>query len=93
MFVCTFTITTYGTSGSELPPRAVGGFCRSVLSGHADTEAAFADRMQLEGMALRQILTSRFDADPKPYSCADTCDWSITKTGSVAEIVREIQAR
>ncbi len=92
MLACTFTITAYGTSGNELPPRAVGGFCRSVLSG-SENEQAFRVRMQKEGMDLRALLAEMFEAKPKPYSCADTCDWAITEVGSVADIVKQIYAR
>ncbi len=91
MHVCTFTITTYGASGNELPPKANGGFCRSVLSG-AENEQAFRIRMQQEGMTLRALLTEMFEAKPKPYSCPDTCDWAITEVGSVTDIVKQIYA-
>jgi hypothetical protein len=90
MYICTFTITSYGTSGNELPPPPERSFSRSVLSGGGDTEESFKQRMQIEGMALRELLTERFAEQPKPYSCADSCSWTISQGCSVSEIVREI---
>lgn len=92
MYVCTFKITEYGTSGNELPPPPEHGYCRSVMSGD-ESEHVFRKRMQAEGMAIRELLKYRFEQKPKPYSCANSCDWSISPLGSVTEIVREITER
>jgi hypothetical protein len=90
-YVCTFVITRYGISGNELPPPSVAGYSHSVLSGN-ETEEAFRQRMQTEGMDLRKLLEHRFSANPRPYSCADSCSWSISKVGSVTELVKKINA-
>lgn len=92
MFICTFTITIYGTSGNELPPKPERSYTCSVLSGH-ESEQAFRDQMQTEGMAIRDLLQHRYDEKPKPYSCPDSCDWSISPVGSITALVREISAR
>lgn len=92
MQICTFTITTYGTSGNELPPPAESSFVRSIISGNEGAEQ-FRHRMQEEGMVIRRMLAVRFEEKPKPYSCADSCDWSITEAGSIAGIVTEILRR
>lgn len=89
MYVCTFTISVYGTSGNELPPPADHSYHRSVLSGD-ESEAIFRKRMQEEGMAIRALLKEQFDAKPRAYSRADTCDWSITPVGAVTDLVKEI---
>lgn len=93
MYVCTFHITEYGFSGNDLPPPMAASFSHSVLSGGADTEETFRARMQEEGMAIRGLLASKFDAAPKPYSQADTCGWSISKIGTVTEIVKLIYSQ
>jgi hypothetical protein len=91
MWVCTFKIYEYGISGNELPPPISRTHLTSVLSSE-ESEKSFRDRMQAEGMAIRSFLEHRFKAKPAPYSCAPGCDWSITKVGSVSDIVAGLQS-
>lgn len=85
--VCTFTVTRYGTSGNELPPRPEGGFVYSILSEEDETALAFSTRMQQIGMQVRKALSDNWAALPRPYSCASTCDWVITEVHSVGELL------
>jgi len=93
MYVCTFTIFSYGFSGNELPPPVSRTYSRSVLSGGSDNIEIFTARMYAEGNAIRDLLKRRFEEKPRPYSCADGCDWLITPVGSVTELVKEIGAQ
>lgn len=92
MQICTFTITEYGTSGNELPPAPERSHVYSVLSGN-ESEEAFKERMQMEGMVVRDLLNTRFEERPKPYSCADSCDWVFTRASSITHMVRETLGR
>jgi hypothetical protein len=85
--VCIFTIGFYGISGNELPPPSVGGFSRAIVS-HDESEADFRDRMQEAGMSIRNLLKA---LPVQPYSAAPTCGWSITKVGSMGDIIRQIK--
>lgn len=88
MYACKFTITTYGTSGNELPPPPISSFSRVVLSGAGDARNSFQDWMSAEGIAIRQLLDARFAAHPDPYSQAESCSWSFDEVGSITDIVK-----
>lgn len=85
MYICTFTVTYYGTSGNELPPPPARSVVHSVLGD--EPLAVFKERMKREGMAIRDLLNSQTVA---PYSCSPSCDWAISPVGSISELVRQI---
>lgn len=84
-YYCQFTLTSYGESGTELPPPRKHCTTAMLFSSLGENRKDFAIRMATLGRAARGIYEGQWVISPKSYSYANTCEWRIAEVQTLAD--------
>jgi hypothetical protein len=87
--VCTFAINDIRANpGTNCRRRRSGRFAALFCRATNPKRRSGCAR----GLALRDLLSRRFEEWPRPYSQPDGCDWQISRVSSADELMREIES-